>query len=66
MTSKATVCHYRIYVYMNEKPPLGRPAAVSLCPGARTGSRTLSGVLEDVTCEDCWHFIEQIGLAGTL
>jgi hypothetical protein len=66
MTSEAQVCHYRIYVYMNAAPPLGRPTAVSLCPGARMGPRTLSAVLSQVTCEDCQRFISQIGLDGAL
>jgi hypothetical protein len=64
MTSDATVCHYRIYVYQNAAPPLGRPTAVSLCPNARIGPRTLSGVLSQVTCPDCQRFIQEIGLDG--
>lgn len=64
MTSEAPECHYRIYVYLNAAPPLGRPTAVSLCPNARTGSRTLSGVLAQITCADCLAFLHQIGLDG--
>jgi hypothetical protein len=64
MTSEAPICHYRIYVYQNAAPPLGRPTAVSLCPNARTGSRTLSGVLSQVTCADCQRYIDEIGLDG--
>jgi hypothetical protein len=64
MTSTAEVCHYRIYVYQHAAPPLGRPTAVSLCPGARTGPRTLSAVLSQITCTDCLRFIAEIGLDG--
>jgi hypothetical protein len=66
MTSPGNPCHYRIYIYLNAAPPLGRPTAVSLCPKGRTGPRTLSAVLAQVTCADCLKFIEQIGLDGAL
>ena len=60
----APVCHYRIYVYQNAGPPLGRPTAVSLCPQARIGDRTLSGVLAQVNCPQCLAFLETIGLTS--
>lgn len=66
MTSETTVCHYRIYIYLNAAPPLGRPTAVSLCPNARIGPRTLSAVLSQVTCPDCLAWIQQLGLEGAL
>jgi hypothetical protein len=57
-----TRVHYRIHVYQNARPPLGKPRECSLCPQHRWQGEPLSGDLSQVNCEQCLTYITEIGL----
>jgi len=62
MTDIGPLRHFRIYVYVNARPPHGEPQPVSLCPGRRFTADELVGSAFDVTCPECRRFIREIGL----